>query len=136
MQSTESNKADQYADSMSASLKSLTIQSSPKTNVTPKMTQSPQPSSHLQDEGLTCLLTQLRRVNDQLRHNNALRQVIADYEEEYKRELAASLAKSMVKNLKHDVSSQWVKYYDNEVGAEYFYNTETKEASWVDPHAA
>jgi hypothetical protein len=65
-----------------------------------------------------------------------LRQVIADYEEEYKRELAASLAKSMVKNLKHDVSSQWVKYYDNEVGAEYFYNTETKEASWVDPHAA
>jgi hypothetical protein len=31
---------------------------------------------------------------------------------------------------------RWVKYFDNEVGAEYFYNTLTGEASWVDPDAA
>ena len=93
-------------------------------------------STHLNDQGLTCLLSQLARVNDQLRYNDSLKQILVDHEEEYKRNLAASLAKSLVKN-KEDklLESQWVTCYDDEVGAEYFYNQETGEASWVDPNA-
>lgn len=92
------------------------------------------------ERGLSCLLSQLDRVNDQLRYNDSVKQVLADYEEEYKRDLASSLAKSMVsssKNLRDDNSGKnnWVKYYDEEVEAEYFYNHETGEASWVDPNA-
>ena len=93
-------------------------------------------SAHLNDQGLTCLFSQLARVNDQLRYNDSLKQILVDHEEEYKRNLAASLAKSLVKN-KEDtpLESQWVTCYDDEVGAEYFYNQETGEASWVDPNA-
>lgn len=136
---------NQYIQSMSNSLESLSICSKPSDGSPKAIKKSPSKSNtkeeiDILEKGLSCLLSQLDRINDQLRYNNLLKQVIADYEEEYKRDLAASLAKSMVassKKTKDDNSSKttWVKYYDEEVEAEYFYNHETGEASWVDPNA-
>ena len=132
-----------YIEHLEATLKSLSIDPTTYTsNDVPKMIQSPQRQSHshkqpsyFQDKGLSCLLQQLGSVNEKIRYNNSLKQALADYEEEYKRDLAASLAKSMMASTKDDTPSKglWVKYYDDEVGAEYFYNTLTGEASWVDP---
>jgi hypothetical protein len=35
--------------------------------------------------------------------------------------------------LDQDAKGQWVKQYDTEVQAEYWYNNVTGEASWLDP---
>ena len=140
---SDGSNQDQFIQSMSQKLQSLTIQDPTLTNDLPacgpaKTSHSPykEKSTNLNDQGLTCLLSQLARVNEQLRYNDSLKKVLVDYEEEYKRDLAASLAKSLVKK-KDDkpVESRWVTCYDDEVGAEYFYNEETGEASWVDPNA-
>ncbi|KAL3790177.1 hypothetical protein ACHAWO_012959 [Cyclotella atomus] len=133
-----------YIEPMTRALQSLAIDGTydqSKHTCVPEMIRSPQKNSHkpsyLQDKGLTCLIAQLGRVDTKIRYNNSLKQLLIDYEEEYKRELAASLAKSMVGNSeKSKDKGLWVKYFDNEVGAEYFYNTLTGEASWVDPDAA
>jgi hypothetical protein len=91
-------------------------------------------SSNLHDEGLSCLLSQLGRTNDEIRRNDLLKKRFAEVEKEHKRELTASLAKSLFStDSKSEETYQWVKQWDQEVGAEYFYNTETGEASWVDP---
>ena len=116
--------SNQYIESMSDALTSLDIES-----------RSDQPNFH-QDGGLSCFMTQLKRVNNKLIYNDSSNQVFADYEEEDKREIAASLAKSMIASSDvKDVSkkSKWIKCYDDEIGAEYYYNSETGEASWVDP---
>ena len=125
-----------------------------------------QQSSYLQDPGLSCLLSQLGRINAQIQHLDYLQKCITNEEEAYKRELAATLAKTLVSsstnngqesdrsqsNLNHGTGTwspsqstthpnddskrqfdQWVKCWDDEVGAEYYYNAGTGEASWVDP---
>lgn len=113
------------------------------------------PPSSLGDPGLACILSQLGRVNAQIRYHDYFKTQVLDTEEQYKRELAASLATSLVSsspnignematnhdtgvNRKQDAntnsqSDQWVKCYDDEVGSEYYYNLQTGEASWVDP---
>ena len=102
-----------------------------------------QEPTYLHDRGLTCLLSQLGRINDQIQYNDSLKKVLADYEEENKRALAASMTKSSVSSCSKSNGeingpkvSNWKKYYDNEVGAEYFFNHQTGEASWLDPDAA
>lgn len=136
-----------YIEQIEETLKSLSMDDTANTNFeVPKMIQSPQrhkgrshQPSYLQDRGLTCLLKQLGRVNEKIRHNNAMKEILADYEEQYKRELAASLAKSMVassKTSQEDTATSkgiWVKYFDESVGADFFFNSLTGEASWVDP---
>jgi len=114
------------------------------------------------DPGLACLTSQLNRINAQIRYLDYFKKSVADAEEECKREMAASLAKSLVASSsdKEDDGrsgrshssiqsnsftaptaypktstnfDQWVKCWDAEVGAEYFYNNATGEASWLDP---
>jgi hypothetical protein len=91
-----------YIEPMTRALKSLAIDAtsdqSRQNNSVPQMIRSPQRihRPYLQDKGLTCLAAQLGRVNDKIRYNNSRKQVLIDFEEDYKRELAASLAKSIV----------------------------------------
>ncbi|KAL7537426.1 hypothetical protein ACHAXR_007817 [Thalassiosira sp. AJA248-18] len=105
------------------------------------------------DPGLACLTSQLGRINAQIMCHDYFKRSVADAEEECKRDLAASLAKSLVSSssigdgrngreyqtsqpnyLNAPSMNQWIKKWDPEVGAEYFFNIQTGEASWLDPH--
>jgi hypothetical protein len=105
------------------------------------------------DAGLACLTAQLGRINAQARYLEFFKKNVADAEEACKRDLAASLANSLVglsvnktgssqsksnsvdqpNQDSADNLNQWIKCWDAEVGAEYFYNNITGEASWFDP---
>lgn len=112
----------------------------------------PKPSSltaHLRDDpGLAFLTSQLGKIEAQIRYLEQFKRSVTDAEERCLRELAAaSAAKSLVSEEKSDSSaeappetdanekssSQWVRKWDPEVGAEYFFNLATGEASWLDP---
>lgn len=122
--------------SLAESLSSLTLDSD-KRREKPDYRTKP-----TQDGGLACLLSQLGRINNQIRHNDAIRKVLSDYVDEYNLQAQALLTKSTVdsdsrakKSDDGDGESHWVRFFDDEVGAEYYYNQETGEASWVDPDA-
>ncbi|KAL3783750.1 hypothetical protein HJC23_004869 [Cyclotella cryptica] len=133
---------------MRESFQSLKIQDTNQTGAASKLRKDSINSDYSckYDRGLTCLLSQLARINEQIQYNNSLKKVLADYDEENKRDLAASLAKSTVASgskccksdgeTKDSKTSNWTKYYDTAVEAEYFFNHQSGEASWLDPDAA
>ena len=98
------------------------------------------------DPGLACLTSQLGRINAQLRFLDNLKKRVAEAEEHCKRDLAASRAKSLASSSSSNDngkshSSQtkpagqdaWERKWDSEVEAEYWFNSVTGEASWLDP---
>ena len=108
-------------------------------------TREEEPSYLRDDPGLACLTSQLGRVNAQLRFLDKFKKSVAVAEEHCKRDLAASRAKSLASSSLNDNgkshSSQtkpahqdaWVRKWDEEVEAEYWFNAVTGEASWLDP---
>lgn len=110
-------------------------------------TREEEPSYLRDDPGLACLTSQLGRVNAQLRFLDNLKKRVADAEEQSKQDLAASRAKSFVSSSSlndtgRNHSSQttspthqdaWERKWDSEVEAEYWFNSVTGEASWLDP---
>ena len=105
------------------------------------------PSAHLRnDPGLACLASQLRRINAQIMCLERLKERVADAEGRCKRSIDSSSLKdtapgrnasattttsSSDQDAKEgDAKGHWVKHYDTEVQAEYWYNNATGEASW------
>jgi hypothetical protein len=106
------------------------------------------------DPGLACLASQLRRINAQIMRLERLKERVADAEEWCKDDLTAATSSggsidssssskdeapgrnasaTTKSSLDQDAKGQWVKQYDTEVQAEYWYNNVTGEASWLDP---
>lgn len=105
--------------------------------------------SYLNDPSLQVLLSQLEKTNASIRIHDAFQAHAADVEETFKREFTLNMANSLAHNRdqKDDQTkrtldpnantlSDWMICYDNEVGAEYYYNKKTREACWVDPRQA
>jgi len=105
--------------------------------------------SYLNDPFLQVLLSQLEKTNASIRIHDAFQAHAADVEEKFKREFTVNIANCLVHNRdqKDDQTkrtldpnantlSDWMICYDDEVGAEYYYNKKTGEASWVDPRQA
>ena len=108
-----------------------------------------EPAYMRDNAGLTCLMSQLGRINAQMQYLECFKKRVADAEVECKRDLAASLEKSQAgSSVKGARSSRanfpggpddashsdcWVKCWDAEVGADYYYNNATGEASWLVP---
>ncbi|EJK63797.1 hypothetical protein THAOC_15526, partial [Thalassiosira oceanica] len=98
----------------------------PPTNATP----SPEdlPLYVRNDPGFRCLTDQLARVRAERRVHEDFKRRLAEAEEEEKRarrEKKASAAKK--------TTGGWVRAFDGEANAEYFYNESTGEASWLPP---
>jgi hypothetical protein len=82
------------------------------------------------DPGLACLTAQMQRIDAQLEALAQFKKSVADAEKQ-----CATATSSPDQDVKGDTAEQqeWVKYYDQEVQAEYWFNTVTGEASWLDP---
>ncbi|KAL9182144.1 hypothetical protein ACHAXT_012796 [Thalassiosira profunda] len=98
------------------------------------------------DPGLACLRSQLGQIDAQIRCLEEFKERVVAAEEACLRELearkkppatetGAGVAKSKSSN-ESDAMSAWVKKWDSEIGAEYFYNEVTGEASWLPPPSA
>ena len=106
------------------------------------------------DPGLACLASQLRRIKAQIMCLERLKERVADAEERCKEDPTAATSSggsndssssskdkapggnasaTTKSSLDQDAKGQWVKQYDTEVQAEYWYNNVTGEASWLDP---
>ena len=76
------------------------------------------------DPGLSCLKDQLSRVNDQIQMHEEWKLRVAKAEEESKRDMEAKAAKSNETKTPLQTTTStanpWVKYYDDEVGADYW----------------
>ncbi|KAL7500190.1 hypothetical protein ACHAWT_008286 [Skeletonema menzelii] len=87
------------------------------------------------DPGLACLLSQLDRVNQQIHLHERFKQLKAEAEkvvEERKAKAAtASLNDGQSRHTDHTI--EWEKHWDDAVGAEYYFNPKTGEASWLPP---
>ena len=111
---------------MAANSKPLTMQS----------THYEEPDFLRNDPGLACLLSQLDRVNQQIEKHEQFKQQKAQakklVEEEKKSKAAAtSLNDGQTRNTEHTI--EWEKHWDDAVGAEYYFNPKTGEASWLPP---
>jgi hypothetical protein len=96
------------------------------------------------DPGLACLASQLRRTNAQIMCLERLKESVADEEEQCRTSIDFSSSKDKNKgwnagaatttpSSEEDAKKSWVKHYDTKVQAEYWYNSVTGEASWLDP---
>ena len=112
------------------------------------------------DPGLACITSQLGRINAQIRYLDQFKKRVAIAEEECNEGLEAAFRKKSMEssssandkaghNENDDQSSQanltltpgskennlnqWIRSWDPQVEAEYFFNQATGEASWLDP---
>ena len=86
------------------------------------------------DPGLACLFSQLDRVNQQIESHERFKQLVAQakkLEEDRKAKAENSSKDSRSQNDEHAV--EWEKHWDDAVGAEYYFNPMTGEASWLPP---
>ena len=87
------------------------------------------------DPGLASLLAQLERVNQQIaaharyKEQKSQAEQIAVAELQAKAESLGDVSKSQ----NTDDSNDWEKHWDDAVGAEYYFNPKTGEASWLPP---
>ena len=94
------------------------------------------------DPGLACLTLQLERTNEYIRCLGRLKKSFADAETSLEKSTVSSSSSkdqadrdpsAMTASSSDQDANQWVKCYDTEVKADYFYNHVTGEASWLDP---
>jgi hypothetical protein len=96
----------------------------------PHSSKAEEPAYLCNDPGLACLTAQLKRIDAQLEELAQFKKSVADAEKQCK----AVVTSSQNQDVKGDAAEQeWVKHYDQEVQAEYWFNTVTGEASWLDP---
>ncbi len=105
--------------------------------------------SYLNDPSLQVLLSELEKNNASIRNHEAFQAHVAEVEEQLKQEFSVRIASSSASagDQKEDKTKRtfdqeerntntladWMICFDDEVGAEYYYNERTGEASWVDP---
>ncbi len=87
------------------------------------------------DPGLASLLAQLERVNQQIAAHARFKEQIAEA-----KQIAAEQLKAKTEFLGSDDKTQntedsndWEQHWDDAVGAEYYFNPKTGEASWLPP---
>ena len=92
------------------------------------------------DPGLACLLSQLERVNQQIEHHELFKAQVVEAEklaEEFKAKAAAASEASALLNdsqLQNTTDTdEWETHFDDAVGAEYYFNPKTGEATWLSP---
>ena len=108
-------------------------------------------STSVNDPGLACLTSQLGRINAQIRYLDQFKKNVAIAEEEREKSMESSSSandksghnenddQSSQANLtltsgsKENGLNQWIRSWDPQVEAEYFFNQATGEASWLDP---
>ena len=85
------------------------------------------------DPGLACLLSQLDRVNQQIETHERFKQLVAQAKklEEDRKAKAENSNDSRSQN--DEPTVEWEKHWDDAVGAEYYFNPKTGEASWLPP---
>jgi len=87
------------------------------------------------DPGLACLLAQLERVNQQIEKHERFKEQVAlaekQVEESKAKAASASLNDSHLQNT--EATNEWETHWDDAVGAEYYFNPKTGEASWLPP---
>ena len=90
------------------------------------------------DPGLACLEAQLARVNEQIRQHEEFKKKVADAEEQCKQDLLAkeyllASSSSVHERVDEPQPNPWEQYFDDEVGADYWFNATTGEATWIQP---
>ncbi len=87
------------------------------------------------DPGLASLLAQLERVNQQMAAHAQFKEQIAEAKQIAAEELKAKSESTVSdgKSQSTEVSNDWEKHWDDAVGAEYYFNPKTGEASWLPP---
>lgn len=87
------------------------------------------------DPGLASLLAQLERVNLQIAAHARYQEQVARAEQIIAAEELQAKAESSNdgKSQNTEDSNDWEKHWDDAVGAEYYFNPKTGEASWLPP---
>lgn len=83
------------------------------------------------DPGLACLLSQLDRVNQQIKKHERFKQQVLQAKQLVEEAANASLNNG--RSQKDEPTVEWEKHWDDAVGAEYYFNPKTGEASWLPP---
>ena len=91
------------------------------------------------DPGLASLLAQLERVNQQIAAHERFKEQKAQAEQLVAEELQAkaespgNISPNDGQSQTTDDSTDWETHWDDAVGAEYYFNPKTGEASWLPP---
>jgi hypothetical protein len=87
--------------------------------------------------GLACLRAQLERVNKEIESHERFKEQLAEAEKQLRQlqESKSTSTKSAASksNDGESETEEWETHYDDQVGAEYYYNPKTREASWLPP---
>lgn len=109
----------------------------PPTNIPPPSTSSSAPKyseEYVSDPGFRCLSDQLARVRAERRLFEDFKRRLAGAEEATRREADQKKARERKKAVAaNNTKGNWVRAFDDEANAEYFYNEVTGEASWLPP---
>jgi hypothetical protein len=86
------------------------------------------------DAGLRCLVAQLERVNQQIEQHEKFKEQMNQAEKQCAemKAKAASEASASKQNTTTD-TDEWETHWDDAVGAWYYFNPRTGEASWIPP---
>jgi hypothetical protein len=92
------------------------------------------------DPGLACLLAQLERVNQQIEKHELFKERVTQAEKQFAElkakaaasETSASMDDGQLSNTTTD-TDEWETHWDDAVGAWYYFNPKTGEASWLPP---
>ena len=93
------------------------------------------------DPGLECLLAQLERVNLQIEKHERFKEQMAEATkkrtEEFRFRLERAESKSSQPISDSETTAEpievWETHWDDAVGAEYYFNPRTGEATWLPP---
>ncbi len=91
------------------------------------------------DPGLASLLAQLERVNQQIAAHERFKEQKAQAEQIVAEELQAkaespgNISPNDGQSQNTEDSTDWETHWDDAVGAEYYFNPKTGEASWLPP---
>ena len=89
------------------------------------------------DSGLKCLLAQLERVNLQIEKHERFKEQVAQAKkrtEEFRLEKAkAKSSQPTESETTVEPIDVWETHWDDAVGAEYYFNPRTGEATWLPP---
>ena len=107
----------------------------PPNSIQTKISRSPEelPLYVRNDPGFRCLTDQLARVRAERKAHEDFKRQLADAEEESCQVRSNAARREADEKKSEEATGGWVRAFDDEANAEYFYNQTTGEASWLPP---